>query len=184
MWTEGVRSWWAGGFAGAPVPKGLPQLPRPAIIRLSGATISVNVPDSGVQARPTGWRYRRGESTPPIPSPLMLPPPRNIAPLHHDPRTKCVFSYIDPLIPRYLDYSGCARRNFQAVSSTSERAPDVGVEIRRRRTRDFNAITSGSASFAANILSLNAIVKCNVRRIVSDARSTTVRPVNPELNGR
>lgn len=48
VWTEGVRSWWAGGFAGAPVPKGLPQLPRPAIIRLSGATISVNVPDSGL----------------------------------------------------------------------------------------------------------------------------------------
>lgn len=37
-----------GGFAGAgnPVPEGVPQLPRPAIIRLSGATISVNVPDS------------------------------------------------------------------------------------------------------------------------------------------
>lgn len=28
------------------VPKGVPQLPRPAIIRLSGVTISVNVPDS------------------------------------------------------------------------------------------------------------------------------------------
>lgn len=46
VWTEGVRSWWAGGFAGARFPKGLPQLPRPAIIRLSGATISVNVLDS------------------------------------------------------------------------------------------------------------------------------------------
>ena len=46
VWTEGVRSWWAGGFAGARFPRGLPQLPRPAIIRLSGATISVNVLDS------------------------------------------------------------------------------------------------------------------------------------------
>lgn len=56
VWTEGVRSWLAagaGGFAGAgsPVPRGVPQLPRPAIIRLSGATISVNVPDSELRAR-------------------------------------------------------------------------------------------------------------------------------------
>lgn len=44
---------YGGGFAGAgsPVPKGVPQLPRPAIIRLSGATISVNVPDSELEAQ-------------------------------------------------------------------------------------------------------------------------------------
>lgn len=39
MWTEGVAEVAAGGFAatGNPVPGGASQLPRPAIIRLSGA---------------------------------------------------------------------------------------------------------------------------------------------------
>jgi len=51
-----------GGFAGAgspPVPRGVPRLPRPAIIRLSGATISVNVPDPELEGQleePTGSR--------------------------------------------------------------------------------------------------------------------------------
>lgn len=47
MWTEGVAEVAAGGFAatGNPVPGGASQLPRPAIIRLSGATISVNALD-------------------------------------------------------------------------------------------------------------------------------------------
>jgi len=46
VWTEGVPSWWAGGFAGAQFPRDSLNCLVPAIIRLSGATISVNVPDS------------------------------------------------------------------------------------------------------------------------------------------
>lgn len=43
-----------GGFAatGNPVPKGASQLPRPAIIRLSGVTISVNVLDFELRLEP------------------------------------------------------------------------------------------------------------------------------------
>lgn len=61
VWTEGVRSWWASGFAGAQFPKGVPQLPRPAIIRLNGVTISVNVPDSEPRnpSKAEGYRAAR-----------------------------------------------------------------------------------------------------------------------------
>lgn len=83
--TCGLKGFQVGGRADLrepQVPQGLSQLPRPTIIRLSGATISVNVPDSELGESKQGQlarRYRCGESAPPIPSSLMPPPPRNIA---------------------------------------------------------------------------------------------------------
>lgn len=64
MWTEGVAEVAAGGVVGGfaatgnPVPKGASQLPRPAIIRLSGATISVNAPDLELRAKRGGHHPR------------------------------------------------------------------------------------------------------------------------------
>lgn len=63
-----------GGFAatGNPVPKGASQLPRPAIIRLSGVTISVNVLDFELRLEPRPTSV--ASALVPVPSPTPPPP--------------------------------------------------------------------------------------------------------------
>lgn len=141
-----------GRICGSPVPKGLPQLPRPAIIRLSGATISVNVPDSGLPESKQGQLaggIGAARAHHPIPSPLMLPATAKYCPLHHDSRTKCVFSYIAPLIPCYLDYRRVCAPQF---SSSFERTLCGNTSP----VEHFDAIASGkkegSASFCCKYL--------------------------------
>lgn len=97
-----------------------------------------------------------------------------------------MYLVIASLIPRYLDYQRVSAPQFsssieyfraRAVSDAVRR-----VETRRRRTRYFDTITSENVSFDANILDLNAIVKYNARRIISDTRNTTVYFVKRESN--
>lgn len=103
-------------ICGSPVPKGVAQLPRPAIIRMSGVTISVNVPDSEPR-NPSKAKLAKGiarRERPPIPSPLASAPSRNIVryTLTRPPTAYLVIhiSSFDPM--RYLDY-GCTHCNFQ-----------------------------------------------------------------------
>jgi len=169
VWTEGVPSWWAGGFAGAQFPRDslnclVPQLYVWAELL---SPLMCRTPNSGVQARPTSWRYWRGESTPPIPSPLMLPPPRNIA-RYTTTRGPNVYLVIHtaPLIPRYLDYQRVCASQFS--SSIEYFRAYAG-----RHTSPENVIFwryHKRISFAANILD-----------IIPMQETRTIRSVNLEL---
>lgn len=106
-----------GGFAatGNPVPKGASQLPRPAIIRLSGATISVNVLDFELRSEPGPTSVVR--ALVPVPSLTPRPSPsRNIirCTLTHQPNVYlAIYNPFDPVLSRLPLGS---RHDFQAVS--------------------------------------------------------------------
>lgn len=116
VWTEGVRSWWAGGFAGAWFPRDslnclVPQLYVWAELL---SPLMCWTPNSGVQARPTNSRYRRGESTLPIYRHRWCCRHREILPVIPRPRGPNVYLVIASLIPRYLDYQRVCASQFSS----------------------------------------------------------------------
>jgi len=114
-----------GGFAGAerpPVPGGVPQLPRPAIIRLSGATISVNVPDPELGGRQGRLvlkvslaRARHNSVEQQRQRPGWRAVSRNIVAHPADPGGPKAYSVIRcPLIPRAISITGRGAARFSS----------------------------------------------------------------------
>lgn len=146
-----------GRICGSPVPKGLSQLPRPAIIRLSGSTISVNVPDSELRspskANLLEVSARREYTTNTVTVDAVAT--AKYCPLHYDSRTKCVFRYssFDPALSR-LPAHVCAAifKQYRVLPSVQPDAVRC-VEIRRRRTRHILTLSQAEKlPFAVNIL--------------------------------